>query len=158
MYKRQEEYGIQPFAYSGWGATLRYDFAKDAGQVITMARISPDCSHMMIAKGTIVGGGGVDSQNCSLSVIFTVDKMCIRDSNYDAFYAEFKKQKEYLDSSRPTAVNLSWALNRMEQVVLNNADKSVAEIKQLLKEESVEIQDEDIRVCKACLLYTSRCV
>ena len=23
--------------------------------------------------------------------------------NYDAFYAEFKKQKEYLDSSRPTA-------------------------------------------------------
>ena len=24
--------------------------------------------------------------------------------NYDAFYAEFKKQKEYLDSSRPTAV------------------------------------------------------
>ena len=37
----------------------------------------------------------------------------------------------------------------MEQVVLNNADKSVAEIKQLLKEESVEIQDEDIRVCKA---------
>ena len=68
-----EEYGIQPFAYSGWGATLRYDFAKDAGQVITMARISPDCSHMMIAKGTIVGGGGVDSQNCSLSVIFTVD-------------------------------------------------------------------------------------
>ena len=69
--------------------------------------------------------------------------------NYDEFYAEFKKQKEYLDSSRPTAVNLSWALNRMEQVVLNNADKSVSEIKQLLKEESIEIQDEDIRVCKA---------
>mgnify|MGYP000228940975 CR=1 FL=1 len=67
--------------------------------------------------------------------------------NYDAFYAEFKKQKEYLDSSRPTAVNLSWALNRMEQVVLNNADKSVAEIKQLLKEESVEIQDEGVSVC-----------
>ena len=35
--------------------------------------------------------------------------------NYDEFYAEFKKQKEYLDSSRPTAVNLSWALNRMEK-------------------------------------------
>ena len=57
--------------------------------------------------------------------------------NYDEFYAEFKKQKEYLDSSRPTAVNLSWALNRMEQVVLNNADKSVSEIKQLLKEQGV---------------------
>lgn len=69
--------------------------------------------------------------------------------DYAEFCAEFKKQKEYLDSSRPTAVNLSWALNRMEQVVLNNADKTVAEIKQLLKEESIEIQEEDIRVCKA---------
>ena len=67
------------------------------------------------------------------------------------FYAEFKKQKEYLDSSRPTAVNLSWALNRMEQVVLsNNADQvPLQRSRQLLKEESVEIQDEDIRVCKA---------
>lgn len=69
--------------------------------------------------------------------------------DYDTFYAEFKKQKDYLNSSRPTAVNLSWALNRMEQVVLNNKDKSVAEIKELLKAESIEIQDEDIRVCKA---------
>ena len=73
----------------------------------------------------------------------------IEADDYDCFYAEFKKQKEYLDSSRPTAVNLSWALNRMEQVVLNNADKSVPEIKALLKAESIEIQEEDIRVCKA---------
>ena len=73
----------------------------------------------------------------------------IEADDYDAFYAEFKKQKEYLDSSRPTAVNLSWALNRMEQVVLKNKDKSVAEIKALLKAESIEIQEEDIRVCKA---------
>ena len=33
--------------------------------------------------------------------------------------------------------------------MLKNKEKSVAEIKQLLKEESVEIQEEDIRVCKA---------
>ena len=56
-----------------------------------MARISPDCSHMMIAKGTIVGGGGVDSQNCSLSVIFTVD-------NQKDF---FKKQVRYGGNHTP---------------------------------------------------------
>lgn len=65
-------YGLQPFAYSGWGGTVRYDFAQDKGQTITMARISPDCKKMFIGKGTIVGGGGYDQQNCSLSVIFTV--------------------------------------------------------------------------------------
>lgn len=69
--------------------------------------------------------------------------------DYDTFYAEFKKQKEYLDSSRPTAVNLSWALNRMEQVIIRNSDKTVPELKQLLKKESIEIQEEDIRVCRA---------
>ena len=73
----------------------------------------------------------------------------IETEDKDEFVKECTKMMEYINSSRPTAVNLSWALHRMEQVVLNNADKSVSEIKQLLKEESIEIQDEDIRVCKA---------
>ena len=44
----------------------------------------------------------------------------IEADDFDSFYAEFKKQKEYLDSSRPTAVNLSWALNRMDSCVQAN--------------------------------------
>src|SRR5699024_9327336 len=32
--------------------------------------------------------------------------------DFDSFYKEFKQKRNYLDSSRPTAVNLSWALNR----------------------------------------------
>lgn len=69
--------------------------------------------------------------------------------DYDAFYAEFKKAKDYLASSRPTAVNLFWALDRMEKVVLDNKDKSVADIKALLHDEAVEIKEEDIWVCKS---------
>lgn len=72
----------------------------------------------------------------------------IESESYDVFYQGFTKYKEYLNSSRPTAVNLSWALNRMEQVCRDNAAKSVAEIKELLKKESIEIQEEDIWVCK----------
>lgn len=33
------------------------------------------------------------------------------------FCREFMRQKEYLASARPTAVNLSWALGRMERVM-----------------------------------------
>lgn len=73
----------------------------------------------------------------------------IETDNYETFYQEFCKQKEYLNSSRPTAVNLSWALNRMEQVCVANRDKAVAEIKELLKKEAVLIKEEDIRVCKS---------
>lgn len=64
------------------------------------------------------------------------------------FYEEFSRAKKYLDSSRPTAVNLSWALNRMEQVVLANKNEPIPTIKQLLKETAIRIQDEDIDICR----------
>lgn len=64
------------------------------------------------------------------------------------FYQEFQQAKNYLETSRPTAVNLFWALRRMEEVVENNLLKSVAEIKELLKEEAIRIHDEDIEVCR----------
>ncbi len=73
----------------------------------------------------------------------------IEAADCDAFYAEFKKAKDYLASSRPTAVNLFWALDRMEKVVLDNMGKSVPELKQLLHDEAVEIKEEDIWVCKS---------
>ena len=77
----------------------------------------------------------------------------IETEDYNAFYEKFVEYKDYLNSSRPTAVNLSWALNRMERVVTDNKEKSVAEIKQLLLAESKEIQAEDMRMCKAISEY-----
>ena len=68
--------------------------------------------------------------------------------DYDTFYREFVRQKEYLDSSRPTAVNLSWALNRMQRVVEAHSGENVAQIKEALHRESVAIQEEDIWVCR----------
>lgn len=68
--------------------------------------------------------------------------------NYNEFLAEFKKNKEYLETSRPTAVNLFWALNRMEGVITENKDRSVIEIKSILLDEAEKIKDEDALVCK----------
>ena len=73
--------------------------------------------------------------------------------DYAAFAAEFHAQKEYLNSSRPTAVNLSWALNRMERVVTGHADESVAEILDLLGQECRAIHEEDIGMCRAISEY-----
>ncbi|MBE7722199.1 S-methyl-5-thioribose-1-phosphate isomerase [Lacrimispora indolis] len=72
----------------------------------------------------------------------------IKADGFDEFYAEFQKAKDYLDSARPTAVNLSWALKRMEQVVLKNKEKTIPEIVELLHKEAVEIREEDIWVCR----------
>lgn len=66
-----------------------------------------------------------------------------------AFAARFHEQKEYLNSSRPTAVNLSWALERMEGVVKANANRTVPELLELLGKECRAIHEEDIAMCRA---------
>ncbi|WP_230398950.1 S-methyl-5-thioribose-1-phosphate isomerase [Novisyntrophococcus fermenticellae] len=73
--------------------------------------------------------------------------------DFEPFYAEFVKNKEHLNSSRPTAVNLSWALNRMERVVTENKDLPVDTIKALLRQECIRIQEEDIEMCKRISEY-----
>ncbi len=72
----------------------------------------------------------------------------IQTEDYKDFYRQFKKAKEYLDTARPTAVNLSWALNRMEQICIRNREKPVAQIKEALHQEALEIKQEDTWVCK----------
>jgi methylthioribose-1-phosphate isomerase len=64
-----------------------------------------------------------------------------------AFLAELRKAKEYLDSSRPTAVNLRWATERMMRRA-ENAAGGAAEIKAALRAECESIWSEDISVCE----------
>lgn len=68
--------------------------------------------------------------------------------DYESFYQEFIKQKDYLNSARPTAVNLSWALERMERICRENKERGISGIKEALKEEALAIKEEDIWVCK----------
>ena len=69
--------------------------------------------------------------------------------NFDEFYKELKKNSDYLASSRPTAVNLFWALKRMGKRALESKNKSIEEIKRDLLLEAQSIRDEDEDMCKA---------
>ncbi|MEE0200420.1 MAG: S-methyl-5-thioribose-1-phosphate isomerase [Muricomes sp.] len=67
------------------------------------------------------------------------------------FRAAFQRAKEYLATSRPTAVNLFWALERMASVVEESAaslDCRVEDVKELLLKEAQRIREEDIDVCR----------
>ena len=72
----------------------------------------------------------------------------IQADGFEDFYRQLHEAKEYLNSSRPTAVNLSWALNRMEQVAMNHREKPVAEIQELLRRECIAIKEEDVWMCR----------
>nr|PZN69655.1 MAG: S-methyl-5-thioribose-1-phosphate isomerase [Bacillota bacterium] len=70
-------------------------------------------------------------------------------TDFESFYSEFQKVKEYLASSRPTAVNLFWALDRMEKCLLRNRERTIPEIKEALRAEAEAIKEEDIRANRA---------
>ena len=73
----------------------------------------------------------------------------------DEFLSELERQAAYLNSSRPTAVNLSWALRRMLGVAKTNAAASapLARIVELLGREARAIHEEDVRMCTAISEY-----
>ncbi len=68
--------------------------------------------------------------------------------DYEGFYQQFCEYRNYLDSARPTAVNLSWALNRMEQTVVQNRQLPLPEILEKLEQECMAIQEEDMDMCR----------
>ena len=68
--------------------------------------------------------------------------------DFSVFEARFEAAREKIASARPTAVNLSWALDRMAQVLRSCRGQSVEAVKTLLREEAVKIRDEDVAACR----------
>jgi len=64
------------------------------------------------------------------------------------FLAEVVRQADYLDSARPTAVNLHWALTRLVTKAKAIASHP-AEILAALEQEAIRIHEEDRQLCRA---------
>ncbi|MEG1845574.1 MAG: S-methyl-5-thioribose-1-phosphate isomerase [Oscillospiraceae bacterium] len=66
----------------------------------------------------------------------------------EAFKKEFLESCDYIEKARPTAVNLSWAVNQMRMEFEKSIDFSLDEIKIALKNKAIKIHFDDIEVCK----------
>jgi len=73
-----------------------------------------------------------------------------RNADVPTFYARLKEVSDYLAGSRPTAVNLFWALKRMERVAEGLRGQAEApQVFARLLAEAREIEEEDRRMCQA---------
>ncbi len=68
---------------------------------------------------------------------------------FGTFYKECERVADYLNSSRPTAVNLSWALKRILGIIYSQKEKPISELKKLALQTAINIHEEDRRLCKA---------
>jgi methylthioribose-1-phosphate isomerase len=73
----------------------------------------------------------------------------IKAKEFGKFHEEFLKICNHLASTRPTAVNLFWAIERMKSAAEKNRNGSVESIKDILKKEALKIYEDDIAINKA---------
>lgn len=69
-------------------------------------------------------------------------------SSTEEFIRDFYQAANYLKTSRPTAVNLSWALERVECILQNNKGQPAAVIKKAIVSEALAIHNEDVLLCQ----------
>ncbi len=67
------------------------------------------------------------------------------------FVTEFQKSCDLMAATRPTAVNLFWAIERMKRTFAEAAQGgcSVDEIKQRLIDDAARVHDEDVQSCRS---------
>ncbi len=71
-------------------------------------------------------------------------------ADHDSFFDRLDEVVKYLGESRPTAVNLFWALRRMEKLAASlRQSASIREIRLALLDEARTIHEEDRRMCHA---------
>jgi methylthioribose-1-phosphate isomerase len=71
-------------------------------------------------------------------------------ADQETFFARLDELSRYLSSSRPTAVNLRWALERLGRVAARERDSAPPrEILELMLREAHAIADEDRQICRA---------
>ncbi len=74
------------------------------------------------------------------------------------FNKDLNKVIAYLASSRPTARNLFWGLERMRSVTLKNRDKPVSLIKKFLLREAKRLIEEDRQACRKIGYYGAKLI
>jgi methylthioribose-1-phosphate isomerase len=98
-------------------------------------------------RGMVVRGAPAIGVAAAFGLVLGAKGIRAKDSS--RFRKELGKIGEILFATRPTAVNLLWAVERMKAVVRKNQKKEVEKIKSLLEQEAVKIWEEDLAANRA---------
>ena len=66
---------------------------------------------------------------------------------FDSFYQQLCNVCDVLARTRPTAVNLFWAIERMKRVAMANQDKDLNSLRLILAQEAIKVESDDLRMC-----------
>jgi methylthioribose-1-phosphate isomerase len=116
-------------------------------EVYVKCRTAPEVARAI--KTMVIRGAPAIGVSAAMGLALGMKKS--RATGTARFAAEFQKTCDLLASTRPTAVNLFWAIDRMKKCfgAAVQAGASVDEIKGRLESEARDIHDEDVAACRA---------
>jgi methylthioribose-1-phosphate isomerase len=107
-----------------------------------------DCRHpsslARAIRGMAIRGAPAIGVAASMGIALAAQKS--RTHNFEVFIRNLKKVCQQMRQTRPTAVNLFWAVNRMERLLDQTRSFSIEEIKMHLEDEALRIYKEDLQI------------
>src|SRR5947209_3643457 len=95
-----------------------------------------------------VRGAPAIGVSAAMGVVLGMQKM--PDKRRGSFARRLREITDFLRTSRPTAVNLFWALDRMAAHVRPHLEKlPPSQLHRLLLQEALQIENEDRRMCRS---------
>jgi methylthioribose-1-phosphate isomerase len=73
----------------------------------------------------------------------------VEERDYESFVGAVNRICDCLAATRPTAVNLFWAIDRMKRTIQSLKGRPIAAIKQALIDEALAVLEEDVQLCRA---------
>lgn len=101
---------------------------------------------------------GAPAIGVGAAIGFYVAVSRLEEESIEGFLYSLDKFAEHLISSRPTAVNLSWAVNRMVKKAKSEQNGGIEHIKAVLKQEALAIYNEDIETCRNIGLHGEKLI
>jgi len=93
-------YGIQAFTYSGWGATIRYNYDQDINKEVTFLRVDPTGTKMFAVNAKIVGDVGYSDIGCATG-----------------FYAQVADVKDFFKKESQFGHHYAWVFGNITEKI-----------------------------------------
>jgi methylthioribose-1-phosphate isomerase len=97
-------------------------------------------------KGMIIRGAPAIGVAAAMGIALGAREI-IADT-HESFFRQLENVCEVMARTRPTAVNLFWAIERMKRVAEASCGKTLDQIREVLKKEAIRIEEEDLIICR----------
>ncbi|HEX9078065.1 MAG TPA: S-methyl-5-thioribose-1-phosphate isomerase [Desulfuromonadaceae bacterium] len=97
-------------------------------------------------KGMVVRGAPAIGVAAAMGIALGAREIVA--DTHESFFRQLENVCDVMARTRPTAVNLFWAIERMKRVAEANRGKSLDQIREILRKEAIRIEQDDLTICR----------